>query len=291
MKKLFTIFSMAVALVLVLAVASGCTAKFDASKNIAVVAREDGSGTKSAFMELIGLKGKADPSGIIIQTGSAGVLAEVKSNPVSIAYESLGYVTGDVKILKVDGVEATVSNIKNGTYKISRPLSVIYKETTLNSDINQAFLDFLKSSNAQTIIESEGFVSIVDAASAYVPNAALSGKITVGGSTSLGDFLMPALKTEFKNLQPNIEIEISGGGSGTGYESAENGLFNFGMISEEFNVTKASSCVAYTVCKDGIAVIVNKSNPLETITINELKSIYDKDAGANAIKKWDVLVK
>jgi len=101
----------------------GIGAAFDADKNIAVLAREDGSGTKSAFMEIIGLKGKADPAGVIIQTGTAGVLTEVKNNSSAIAYESLGYVTDDVKILTVGGAEATVENIRDGSYKISRPLS------------------------------------------------------------------------------------------------------------------------------------------------------------------------
>jgi phosphate transport system substrate-binding protein len=241
-------------------------------------------------MEIIGLKGKADPKNVIIQEGTAAVLAEVKGNPVAIAYESLGFVTKDVKILKVDGVEATVANIKNGTYKISRPLSVIYKEATINSDVNKAFLDFLGSSNAQQIINDGGYVSIVDNAPAYTPNASLSGSITVGGSTSLQD-LMKDLADEFMRLQNKVNVQLSGGGSGTGYNDAEKGVLNFGMISEEFDISKAQSCVARTVCKDGIAVIVNNLNPLDTITMSQLKNIYNVEAGSDAITKWNVLVK
>ena len=133
---------------------TGCGGKkaFDASKNISVVAREDGSGTKSAFMEIIGLKGKADVSGVIIATGTAGVLAEVRSNPLAVAYESLGYVTDDVKMLKVDGVEPTVENIKNGTYRIARPLNVVYQEKTVADGVCKAYLEFLQSADAQKII-------------------------------------------------------------------------------------------------------------------------------------------
>ena len=262
--------------------------KFDTTKNISVVAREDGSGTKTAFMELIGLKGKADPANVIIQTGTAGVLTEVKGNPAAIAYESLGYVTADVKMLKVEGVEATVANIKNGTYKISRPLSVVYKEGTLDDAVNHAFYTFLQSADAQAIISEKGYVSLVDGAAAYTIEGALSGTIDVSGSTSLQP-LMIELAAAFEDLQPNVTVNVSGGGSGTGYKNADEGVSEFGMISEEFNIEKAPSCVDYVVCKDGIAVIVNGANPLESITMAELKDIYNEES--NAISKWNELVR
>ncbi len=289
MKKLF----LAVALTIALASMNGvCGGKpeFDTSKNISVTAREDGSGTKTAFMEIIGLKGKADPANVIIQTGTAGVLAEVKSNPVAIAYESLGYVTADVKMLRVDGVEATTANIKSGTYKISRPLSVLYKTASLENAVNQAFFTFLKSSDAQKIIADNGYVSTTDNAVAYTINGSLSGSIDISGSTSLQP-LMIALAAAFEKLQANVTINISGGGSGTGYKNADEGVSAFGMISEEFGQEKAPSCVHYVVCKDGIAVIVNKSNPLTDITMTQLKTIYDAEAGARSIATWNTLNK
>jgi phosphate transport system substrate-binding protein len=261
---------------------------FDKKKNITVLAREDGSGTKTAFMEMIGLKGKADPENVIMQTGTAGILAEVKGNSAAIAYESLGYAK-DVKILKVDGVEATVANIKSGSYKISRPLSVVYKEASLGDAVNKAFLTFLQSSDAQTIISKE-YVSIADGASAYTVDGTLSGQIDVSGSTSLQP-LMVELAAEFEKLQSNVKVNVSGGGSGTGYNNAQEGVSAFGMISEEFNLEKASACTHYVVCKDGIAVIVNNSNPLDNITMEQLKNIYDEEAGANQLTKWDELVK
>ena len=261
---------------------------FDASKNISVVAREDGSGTKSAFMEIIGLKGKADPEGTIIQNGTAGVLTEVKGNTTSIAYESLGYVTDEVKIVKIDGVEATVDNIKNGTYKISRPLSVVYKEASLDTDYVNAFYTFLNSSNAQDIISAEGYVSLKDDAAEYTINSALSGSIDISGSTSLQP-VMIKLAAEFERLQPNVKITVSGGGSGTGYKNAENGTSVFGMISEEFNQEKAASCTHYTVAKDGIAIIVNKENPIEDISMEQLKNIYDREAADGVADTWEQL--
>jgi len=263
---------------------------FDKSKNISVTAREDGSGTKTAFMELIGLKGKPDPANVIMQNSTAGVLTEVKGNPAAIAYDSLGYITSDVKMLKVEGVEATVANIKNGTYKISRPLSVVYQDATLDSPINNAFYIFLQSKDAQQIISEEGYVSIVDNAPAYTIDGSLSGTINVSGSTSLKP-LMDELVKKFKDLQPNVTVNVGGGGSGQGYSDAKDSVTEFGMISEEFNEEKAPNCVSYTVCKDGIAVIVHKDNPLDSITIAQLKNIYDAEAGANAISKWNELIK
>ena len=310
MKKILTLTSLLLALMLLLCACNGGTSNaaanndassspaassssgsdFDTSKNISVVAREDGSGTKTAFMEIIGLKGKEDPAGVIIQTGTAGVLAEVKSNPAAIAYESLGYVTADVKMLKVDGVEATVANIKNGIYKISRPLSIVYKESTLGDDVNNAFFTYLQSSGAQEIISKEGYVSVVDNAAAYTVNGSLSGSIDISGSTSLQP-LMIELAAAFEKLQDNIKVNISGGGSGTGYKNADDGVSEFGMISEEFDVSKAPSCTHHIVSKDGIAVIVNNANPLDSISMEQLKNIYDVEAESNAITAWSSIIK
>ena len=220
---------------------------------------------------------------------TTGVLTEVKGNPAAIAYESLGYVAGDVKPLKIDGVEATVANIKSGAYKISRPLSVVYKESTLNDAVNNAFFTFLQSSDAQKIISENGYVSVADKASAYTIKGALSGSVDVSGSTSLQP-LMIELAEAFEKLHPNVKVNVSGGGSGTGYKNANEGVSAFGMISEEFNIEKSPSCTHYVVCKDGIAVIVHKDNPLVSIAKADLKNIYDEDAGADAITKWDALL-
>lgn len=254
-------------------------------KQISVVAREDGSGTKSAFMEIIGLKGKSDVSGVIISASTAAVLTEVKGNPYAIAYESLGYVTDEVKILKVDGVEPTVENIKNGTYKIARPLSIVYKEATVTSGAQKAFFEFLQSSDAQTIISNKGYVSTKENPTAYTIQSGLSGEVTVSGSTSLQP-LMLELAAEFMKLQSGVTVQVSGGGSGTGYKNAEGGVSDFGMISEAFNKEKAASCVSYEVAKDGIAIIVNKKNTLDSISLEVLKNIYDVDAGDAAVKTW-----
>ncbi|MDP4120871.1 MAG: extracellular solute-binding protein [Bacillota bacterium] len=289
MKKIIVFVSI-IALVLSFASCGSKSSGFDTSKNISVTAREDGSGTKSAYMELIGLKGKADPANVVIQTGTAAVLAEVKNNPSAIAYESLGYITDDVKSVSVNGVAANADNIKNGTYKLSRPLSVVYKDSNVKSGLNKAFLAFLGSKDAQSIISDNKYVSIYDTAPEYTIDSTLSGSIDVSGSTSLQP-LMIKLAAEYEKLQPNVKVTVSGGGSGTGYKNAENGTSAFGMISAVFDKTNAPSCVSYTVAKDGIAVIVNKQNTISNITVDQLKAIYNKDAGKDAITTWSQLIK
>ena len=286
MKKIFAlVLTFALTLCTLGALTSCGGAKFDENKNISVVAREDGSGTKSAFMEIIGLKGKADVSGVIIGANTAAVLNEVKGNPLAIGYDSLGYVTDEVKMLKVDGVAATVENVKNGTYKISRPLNVVYQESKVASEVNTAFLAFLQSSDAQKIISDNGYVSTKDGAVAYTVIPGLSGEINISGSTSLKP-LMEKLAAKFEAVQSGVKVTVGGGGSGTGYNDAKNGVSDFGMISEKFKIEKAENCTYYEVAKDGIAVIVNKENPLDNISMEDLKNIYNVDAGDAAIKVW-----
>ena len=286
MKKIFAlVLTFALTLCTLGALTSCGGAKFDENKNISVVAREDGSGTKSAFMEIIGLKGKADVSGVIIGANTAAVLNEVKGNPLAIGYDSLGYVTDEVKMLKVDGVAATVENVKNGTYKISRPLNVVYQESKVASEVNTAFLTFLRSSDAQKIISDNGYVSTKDGAVAYTVVPGLSGEINISGSTSLKP-LMEKLAAKFEAVQSGVKVTVGGGGSGTGYNDAKNGVSDFGMISEKFKTEKAENCTYYEVAKDGIAVIVNKENPLDNISMEDLKNIYNVDAGDAAIKVW-----
>ena len=276
-------------LILVMAFVSvvsiSCAQKFSLEKNITVVSREDGSGTKAAFMEIIGLKGKSDVSGCIKPSSTPAVLNEVKSNPHAIGFESLGYVNENVKALKIDGVAPSVENILNGSYKISRPLSVVYKESSLDKEVNKAFYEFLQSSESQEIITKEGYVSLNQSATNYKVKLDLSGKIEISGSTSL-EPLMIKLVEKFESLQTNVTVNVGGGGSGTGYKNADNGVSDFGMISEEFNQTKAPSCTSYVVAKDGIAVIVNKLNTIDTITLENLKNIYNSEAGDAQIKIW-----
>lgn len=268
---------------------TSCLGKsFNPDGAITIITREDGSGTKSAFMEILGLKGQADPSGAIVATGTAAVLNEVANNPQAIAFDSLGYVTDSVKLLEVDGVEATTSNIQNGSYSISRPLSIVYQEDRVSaSSLLTAFVNFLGSSDANEIISEEGYVTISEGTT-YTPDDSLAGSIAISGSTSLQP-LMIQLADAFEDVQSSVQIEVGGGGSGTGYSNADNGVSDFGMISEEFNEERAPSCIAKTVALDGIGIIVNKENTLNSITLEQLRNLYDVNA-SEPTTRWSQLL-
>lgn len=231
------------------------------------------------------MKGSPDPAGTIISTSTDQVLVEVKSNQYAIGYDSLGFVTDEVKKLKVDGVAPTIENIKSGAYKISRPLNVVYQEATLDNELYKAFFDFIQSKKAQEIIKANGYVSTNDNAKDYTVKSGIKGSVKISGSTSLQP-LMTILAEEFEKIQADVKIEVAGGGSGTGYKNAKEGASNFGMISEVFNQSKADNCVHYEVAKDGIAIIVNLKNTFDNITSEQLKNIYDGNAGDKAIKVW-----
>ena len=219
-----------------------------------------------------------------LQGGAAPVRDLPREKPMT------ANVTEDVKLLEVDGVEPTIENIKSGEYAISRPLNVVYKTADIEgSPLYSDYLSFLSSSQAQQIISEEGYVSIVDGAQTYAaPETPLSGTIQISGSTSLQP-LMILLAEAYEQLNGNVSIEVAGGGSGTGYENAENGVSAFGMISEEFASEKAPSCVYSTVAKDGIGIIVNLDNPVEDISLEDLSRLYDVDASP-AISSWSELI-
>lgn len=238
MKK--NILVMGVALLGVLASCNNSGAEFDPSKNISVTVREDGSGTKGAFLEILGLKGASDPTGAVTASSTSAVLTEVASNPYAIAYDSLGYVDNTVKKVSVDGVAASATTVKDGTYALSRPLNVIFKEATISgNEIYTDYLNYLKTKEVEDMAASDGYVAIHDSASSYTTTKTLSGSIAISGSTSLQP-LMIKIAAKYMEHQPGVKVEVSGGGSGTGYSNAEKGVSVFGMISEEFNSSKAA---------------------------------------------------
>jgi len=260
--------------------------EFNAEKPIIVVSREVGSGTRDAFMELVYGSNFRDielPVTAVSQNSTGAVLAKVKTDPQSIAYDSLGYITNDVKKLKVDGVACTIDNIADGSYKISRPLSVVYKEEKMNALTNK-FLEFLNSKQAQELINELGYVGDSTKTANYQTITPLSGTIKVAGSTSL-EPLMKELADLFNEFQPNVIIQIGGGGSGTGRNNVRDDVSDLGMVSSDVTPaqitdmqSKGGNVLVYKVASDGIAIIVHKTNSNDNITIAQLRAIYDKNS-------------
>lgn len=251
---------------------------------ITVVSREDGSGTRGAFVELLGIvddqKNDATTESAEITNSTSVMLSTVAGNTNAIGYVSLGSLSDTVKAVKVDGVECTADNIKSGEYKVARPFNLAYYEGEL-SETAQDLIDYIMSSDGQAIVEKEGYIPI-EGGSAY-ESKSLSGKITVAGSTSVAP-LMNVIADEYKTLNPDVTIEIQESGSTAGIQSATEKAVDIGMSSRELKDEEAEKLASKQIAMDGIAVIENQSNTIDNMTSEQIKSIY-----LGETKSWDDL--
>ena len=254
------------------------TSTFDQGKDITVISREEGSGTRGAFIELFGVEEKdADGKKVdktteeaVISNSTSVVMTSVAGNDYAIGYISLGSLNDTVKALNIDGAQATVANIKSGTYKIARPFNIATKGTV--SAAAQDFINYIMSSDGQSVVESNGYISISDAA-AY-SGSKPSGKIVVAGSSSVTP-LMEKLKEAYLKINTNATIEIQQSDSTTGMTSVADGICDIGMASREIKDSEiANGLTGTSIAMDGIAIIVNKNNPLDNLTSAQVKSIF-----------------
>lgn len=251
-------------------------AKFDASKTISVVTREEGSGTRDAFTELTGVlvkdgDNKTDnttTSAVTINSTEA-VITNVKDNDAAIGYISLGSLNDTVKALKIGGVEATADNVKSGDYAVSRPFNIAYKGEL--SDVAQDFVDYIMSSDGQKIVSDNGYVTVAE--NAAYSGKKPSGKISVAGSSSVSP-VMEKLAEGYQKVNTNAKVEIQTSDSSAGMQSAMGGTCDIGMASRDLKDEEKSALKAETIAKDGIAVIVNNANTCDDLTLDQVKSIY-----------------
>lgn len=252
------------------------SAAFDTGKSIAVVTREEGSGTRDAFTELTGVLVKDGDTKTDNTTSSAvtinsteAVITNVKDNDAAIGYISLGSLNDTVKAVKVGSVEATAENVKSGDYVISRPFNIAYKGEL--SEVAQDFVDYILSSDGQAVVADEGYVAVTE-------NAAYSGKkpegkISVAGSSSVSP-VMEKLAEAYQKVNTNAKVEIQTSDSSAGMQAAMEGTCDIGMASRELKDKEASSLTATTIAKDGIAIIVNTANTCDDLAVDRIKSIY-----------------
>lgn len=260
---------------------AGCGAsaeEFAYGTDMTVISREDGSGTRGAFIELTEVEEK-DASGnkvdnttvdAVIANQTGAVLTSVASDPYAIGYISLGSLNDTVKALTVDGVEATSENVKNGTYGIQRPFNVAYKGEM--TEIAADLIKFIASTEGQAIVEEEGYIATEESPESYTASG-LSGKLVIAGSSSVGP-LMEVLAEEFMALNPEVEIEVQVSDSTTGMQNAIDGTCDLGMASRELKEAELAELTNVVIAKDGIAMIVNTLNPLTDITMEQIKEIY-----------------
>ncbi len=260
----------AMALTLTAVMFTGCAG---ANTSITVISREDGSGTRSAFTELMGILADDVDNTVAsaeISNSTSVVMQSVVGNESAIGYISLGSLNDEVKAVSVDGVAATAENIVNGTYNVSRPFNIATKEDI--SELAADFVTYILSADGQAIIEEEGYIPVSDAES-YSP-AGLTGTIVIAGSTSVAP-VMEILADEYKALNDGVTIEIQQTGSSAGMTSAIEGACDIGMASREIKDSElAEGLIPTVIAMDGIAVIVNKNNAVENLTSEQIKGIY-----------------
>lgn len=251
---------------------------WDASNDITVMSREDGSGTRGAFIELFGIEEKgADGKKVDNTTVDAEItnntevmMSKVAGDDYAIGYVSLGSLNDKVKALKIDGVEATEENIKSGKYKVYRPFNIATKGDV--SEVAQDFINFILSEEGQKVVSDNGYIAL-DGAKPFESNGA-TGKIVVAGSSSVTP-VMEKLKEAYAEVNPNAEIEIQQSDSTTGMTSAIDGICDIGMASRDLKDEELEAgLTATTIANDGIAIIVNNDNPTDDLTTDQVKSIY-----------------
>ena len=257
---------------------TGSAGSSSKSQTITVVSREDGSGTRGAFIELFGIEEK-DASGkkvdnttddATITNSTEVMMTTVAGDEYAIGYTSLGALNSSIKALKVDGAEATAANVKSGTYKISRPFNIATKGTV--SEVTQDFINYILSEDGQKIVESNGYISQGNSG-VFTSNGA-SGKIVVAGSSSVTPVMQKLLEA-YQKVNTGAKIELQENDSTTGMTAAIDGTCDIGMASRELKDSeKSAGLTNQVIALDGIAVIVNNKNSASNITSEQVKAIF-----------------
>ncbi len=269
---------------------SSATTSTSSKNEISVYSREDGSGTRGAFVELFGLEEK-DASGnkidmttdlAAITNSTSVMMTSVASDPDGIGYISLGSLNDTVKAVVIDGVEATAANVKSGDYKVSRPFNIV--TTDAPSAQAQDFINFIMSSDGQAIVEDNGYIAVDDNAAPYAASGA-NGKVVVAGSSSVTP-VMEKLAEAYQAVNPNVVVEVQQSDSTTGVNMAVDGTCDIGMASRELKDSETSAgATASVIAKDGIAVIVAPSSEVSELTSDQVKDIFAGD-----VVSWDEVI-
>lgn len=301
--KMKKILALAATVSMVAALAAGCgnsgaaddtasdskAATWDSSNDITIVSREDGSGTRGAFIELFGIEEK-DASGEKVDntttdaqiTNSTSVMmTTVSGDEYAIGYVSLGSLDDSVKAVKIDGAEATAENVKSGTYKVSRPFNIVTKDGADN-EVAADFIDFILSTDGQAVVTDNKYIALDDTKA--FAGTSPSGKCVVGGSSSVSP-VMEKLIEAYKAVNSNAEIELQTTDSTTGVTSTQDGSYDIGMASRELKDTE-TGVTSTVIATDGIAVVVNNDSTVDELTSDQVKTIYTGGAYT-----WDEVIK
>lgn len=278
MMKKFVNAMMAMALTAACTGMTAMAADFDASTEISVMSREDGSGTRGAFVELFGIEQKdADGNKVDMTTEEAAVtnstsvmMTSVANDEYAIGYISLGSLDDTIKAVEIDGAAPSVETVKDGSYGIVRPFNIVTGAEVSPAD--QDFINFILSADGQAVVNESGYIAL-DGGEAFTSDDS-EGKIVVGGSSSVYP-VMEKLAEAYAEVNPNAEVEVQSTDSTTGVTSALDGTYTIGMASRELKDTETEAgAVATKIADDGIAVIVNNDNPTEALTSEQVLAVY-----------------
>ena len=269
---------------------SDATSDWDETSDVTIVSREDGSGTRGAFIELFGIEEKQDDGTKVdmtttdaqITNNTSVMLTTVADNEYAIGYVSLGSLNDSVKALKIDGAEATAENIENGSYKVSRPFNIAVKKD-LNNKVAKDFMSFIMSTEGQKVVADEKYIAVADVKD--YAGTKPSGSCVVGGSSSVSP-LMEKLIEAYKAVNPNASIELQTSDSTTGMTSTIEVSYDIGMASRELKEEEAAELEPTVIATDGIAVVVNNANPLDELSADQVKDIY-----VGNVSTWDEIAK
>ena len=244
---------------------------------ITAVTREEGSGTRGAFVEIVDVTIEGNDNiyvEAIVAPGTSVMMTSVAENPLAIGYASTGVALGDdrVKVLSIDGVPPTVENMLNGTYAIQRPFIIGYNINSELSDVAQDFVDFIFSAQGQEVVAGRSYVPIAANAPEYI-GSGMSGTIVVNGSSSVYS-LMGHLSAAYREINPGVTIDVHGAGTGHGISAARDGLADIAMSSRDLRESELEFMSSLTIAIDGIAVIVHPSNPSEGLTLEMVREIF-----------------
>lgn len=260
--------------------------KWNKRSQINVISREDGSGTRGAFIEIFGIEKKNDEGKKIdytteeaaITNSTAVMLSSVAGDKYAIGYVSLGSLNNSVKALQIDGAEASVENINNGSYKISRPFNIAVKDNL--SAVATDFVNYILSDEGQNVIAANKYIKVKTSGS--FQTKAPKGKVVVAGSSSVSP-VMEKLIEAYKKINPNATLELQTSDSTTGVTNAINGTCDIGMASRSLKSSEKEKGVnEVTIAIDGIAVIVNQENPTVGLTKAQVESIF-----TGKVEKWN----
>ena len=263
----------------ILAMVMVMTSAFALAEEINVISREDGSGTRGAFIELFGIEQKNEAGEKIdyttdecdITNSTSVMMTSVSGNDCAIGYISLGSLNDTVKALAIDGAEASVENIKAGTYNVARPFNIATLAET--SEAAQDFIAYIMSAEGQAVIEDNGYIAVIEEAEAFA-GGKTAGKIVVAGSSSVTP-VMEKLAEAYMAVNPNVEIELQQSDSSSGMTSTLDGVCDIGMASRALKDSELEAGLTpMTIAMDGIAVIVSNDNPVEGLTSDQVRAIY-----------------